>query len=47
MAAEQGKDTRTGRAPGLNVERVYTTTIPADELARALAEHFRAQGFEA
>ena len=47
MTAEQGKDTRTGRVPGLNVERIYTTTIPADELAGALADHFRAQGFEA
>src|SRR5437899_12853026 len=47
MAAEQGKDTRTGRVPGLNVERIYSTTVPADELARALADHFRAQGFEA
>jgi hypothetical protein len=33
MAAEQGKDTRTGPVPALNTERVYTTTIPADELA--------------
>ena len=47
MTAEQGKDTPTGRVPGLNVERIYTTTIPADELAGALADHFRAQGFEA
>jgi hypothetical protein len=47
MTAEQGKDTPTGRVPGLNVERIYTTTIPADELARALADHCRAQGFEA
>jgi len=47
MAAEQGKDTGTGRIPGLNIERVYTTTVPAEELARALADHFRAQGFEA
>ncbi len=47
MAAEQGKDTRTGRVPGLNTERVYTTTIPAEELARALADHSRAQEFEA
>jgi hypothetical protein len=47
MAAEQGKNTRAGRAPGLNIERVYTTTVPADELAQALADHFRAQGFEA
>jgi len=37
----------TGRVPGLNTERIYTTTIPADELAQALADHFRAQGFEA
>jgi hypothetical protein len=28
--------------PGLNIERVYTTTVPAEELARALADHFRA-----
>src|SRR5262245_5751915 len=46
MAAEQGKDTRAGRVPGLNVEGVYTTTS-AEELAQALAGHFRAQGFEA
>ena len=45
MAAEQGMG--TGRVPGLNTERVYTTTVPAEELARALADHFRAQGFEA
>src|SRR5207249_40107 len=47
MAAEEGKETRTGQWPALNVERVYSTTIPADELARALADHFRAQDFEA
>ena len=35
MAAEQGKETRTGQWPTLNVERVYSTTVPADELARA------------
>ncbi len=45
MAAEHGMG--TGRVPGLNTERIYTTTVPADELARALADHFRAQGFEA
>jgi hypothetical protein len=44
MAAEQGMG--TGRVPGLNTERIYSTTVPADELARALADHFRAQGFE-
>jgi hypothetical protein len=47
MAADHGNDTRTGRTPALNTERAYTTTIPAEELARALADHFRAQEFEA
>jgi hypothetical protein len=46
MAAEQGKNTRTGRVPGLNIERIYTTTVSAEELAQALVDHFRAQGFE-
>jgi hypothetical protein len=46
MTAEQGKETRTGQWPALNVERVYSTTIPADELAKALADHFRAKEFE-
>ena len=46
MAAGQNRDMGTGRVPGLNTERIYTTTIPADELAQALADHFRAQGFE-
>ena len=46
MAAEQGKETRTGQWPALNVERVYSTTIPADELAKAVADHFRAKEFE-
>ena len=46
MAAEQGKETRTGQWPALNVERVYSTTVPADELARAVAGHFRAKEFE-
>ena len=45
MGAEQGMG--TGRVPGLNTERIYTTTVPAEELAQALADHFRAQGFEA
>ncbi len=45
MTAEQGMG--TGRVPGLNTERIYTTTIPVEELAQALADHFRAQGFEA
>jgi hypothetical protein len=48
MAAEQGKDTpAAGKVPALNIERIYSTTIPAGELARALADHFRAQDFEA
>ena len=46
MAAEQGKETRTGQWPALNVERVYSTTIPADELAQAVADHFRTKEFE-
>ena len=45
MAAEKGMG--TGRVPGLNTERIYSTTVPAEELAQALADHFRAQGFEA
>jgi hypothetical protein len=37
-----------GRGTGaLNIERVYSTTVPAEELARTLADHFRAQEFEA
>jgi len=47
MAAEQGKDTSAGPVSALNIERIYSTTVPADELARALADHFRGQGFEA
>ena len=47
MAAEQGKETRTGQWPRLNIERIYSTTVPADELAQALADHFRAKEFEA
>ena len=47
MAAGQGRDIGTGRVPGLNTERIYTTTVQAEELAQALADHFRAQGFEA
>src|SRR5215472_3356840 len=47
MTAVQGKDTPAGGVPVLNIERIYNTTVPADELARALADHFRAQEFEA
>jgi hypothetical protein len=42
MAAEQGKGIGTGQVPGLNTERIYSTTVPAGELAQALADHFRA-----
>jgi hypothetical protein len=45
MAEEQGSDS-AGR-PALNIERIYSTTVPAEELARTLADHFRAQEFEA
>ncbi|MGZ6790854.1 MAG: hypothetical protein ACXVGQ_13150 [Mycobacteriaceae bacterium] len=47
MDAEQDKGMRTGGVPALNIERIYSTTVPADELARALADHYRAQEFEA
>ena len=30
----------------MNIERIYRTTVPADDLARALADHLRARGFE-
>jgi hypothetical protein len=34
-------------APGaLNIERIYSTTAPPEELAQALADHFRAPEFE-
>jgi hypothetical protein len=47
MTAEQGQGTGGRRVPALNIERIYSTTIPADELAQALADHFRKQDFEA
>ena len=47
MDAEHGKYTRAGGVPALNIERIYSTTVPAEELVRALADHFRAQEFEA
>jgi hypothetical protein len=46
MTALQGKGAPSGGVPTLNIERIYSTTVPADELARALADHFRAQEFE-
>src|SRR5215468_9782776 len=45
MTAVQGKDTPAGGVPVLNTERVYNTTVPADELARALADHLRTPAF--
>src|SRR4029453_6401454 len=46
MAEEQGRGAGAGR-PALNFERIYGTTVSAEEVARALADHFRAQEFEA
>ena len=46
MAEEQGKGTPSGR-PALNFERIYGTTVSAEVVARALADHFRGQQFEA
>ena len=46
MSEQQGRATGAGR-PALNIERIYETTVTAEEIARALADHFRAQGFEA
>ena len=46
VTAVQGKDTSPGEVPALGIERIYTTTVPADTLAQALADHFRAQEFE-
>ena len=40
MAEGQGRATGAGR-PALNIERIYSTTVPAEELARTLADHFR------
>ena len=42
MADGQSKGTGS-----LNFERIYSTTVSADEVAGALADHFRAQEFEA
>lgn len=36
-----------GRTTGLNIERVYQTAVPAEDVAKTLAEHFRGQEFEA
>ena len=42
MAAEQGKDTPADRVPGLNIERVYSITVPAGEFGRARVDAYRA-----
>jgi hypothetical protein len=46
MAEAQGGGTAPSR-PALNFERIYGTTVSADEVAQALADHFRRQEFEA
>ena len=38
MTEVQGRGTAA-----LNIQRVYETTVTAEELARTLADHFRAQ----
>ena len=47
MSADQGNGTAAGRGQAMNIGRVYRTAVPAEELARALADHFRAREFEA
>jgi hypothetical protein len=46
MTEVQGGGTAASR-PALNYERIYGTTVSAEEVARALADHFRTQEFEA
>ena len=46
MSADQGRDMPTGPVPGLNIERIYSTTVPPGEIANALADHFRAKEFQ-
>ena len=45
MAEQQSGGTAPSR-PALNFERIYGTTVSAEEVARALADHFRMQEFE-
>ncbi len=47
MNADQRNGTGAGRGQAMNIERIYRTAVPAEELARALADHFRAQEFDA
>jgi citrate lyase alpha subunit len=46
MTEQQGGSTAT-RRPALNFERIYGTTVSAEDVAQALADHFRRQEFEA
>ena len=46
MADEQGSGSGAGR-PALNIERIYLTTLAAEDHARTLADHFRVQEVEA
>jgi hypothetical protein len=36
-----------GRTTGLNIGRVYQTAVPAEDVAKTLAEHFRERDFKA
>jgi hypothetical protein len=45
MAEEQGR--ATGRPARAEHRAIYRTTVTAEEIARALADHFRTQEFEA
>ena len=47
MSTTRSNETGAGQGPAMNIERIYRTTVPAEELARALADHFRAQEFDA
>ena len=47
MNVDQSSSKGAGRGAAMNIERLYRTTVSAEELARALADHFRAQEFEA
>src|SRR6516165_9965515 len=46
MTAVQSDNTPAGGVPTLNIERIYSTAVPAGALAQALADHFRAQEFQ-
>jgi hypothetical protein len=46
VTAIQSKDAPACAVPALSTERIYSTTVPAEELAQALADHFRAEEFE-